>query len=60
MKKRNGKSFISKKERKKLYHLVQDVDWGDEDSVFNLGVELGKYSVFLRSKILEINDDEFF
>ena len=44
--------FLSKKERNALRSLVGNVDWCDEDSVFGLGVELGKWSVKLRAEVL--------
>lgn len=57
MGRKKGKSVVSKKDKKRLYSLVDSVDWSDEDSVFNLGVELGRYSVFLRSRVLELNEE---
>lgn len=57
--KRGNKSLISKKEMHKLRGLVEGVNVFDEDSVWNLGVELGNWSVKLRSLVLsDGNDDE--
>ena len=56
-KKSNCNSLISKKEKKELYTLIGNVDWCDEDSIFDLGIELGRYSVFLRSKVLESKEE---
>lgn len=47
-----SKPFLSKKDKRRLLGLVHNTDWSDEDSVFNLGVELGKYSVMLRAEVL--------
>lgn len=47
-----SKPFLSKKDKRRLLGLVHNTDWSDEDSVFNLGVELGRYSVMLRAEVL--------
>ena len=49
--------IVSKKERKELFSLLNNINWCDEDSVFDLGVELGRFSVFLRSRVLEMNEE---
>lgn len=44
--------FLTKKERKKLISLVSNVDWYDENEVWNVGVSLNTWSVKIRSEIL--------
>ena len=57
--KRNCKGLLSKREIGKFERLCDGVDWCDEDSVFEFGVELGRWSVKLRSLILsKCVDDE--
>ena len=45
--------LLSKREVSKFERLCKSVDWCDEDSVFEFGVELGRWSVRLRSLVLE-------
>jgi len=45
--------LLSKREVSKFERLCSGVDWCDEDSVFEFGVELGRWSVRLRSLVLE-------
>ena len=45
--------LLSKREISKFERLCSGVDWCDEDSVFEFGVELGKWSVRLRALVLE-------
>jgi len=47
-----GKLFLSKKDKRRLLGLVHNTDWSDEDSVWECGVELGKFSVMLRAEVL--------
>ena len=49
---KNGKLFLSKKDKRRLFGLVHNTDWSDEDSVWECGVELGKFSVMLRGEVL--------
>ncbi len=46
------RSFLPKRERKRLLSLVHGTDWSDEDSVWECGVELGRFSVMLRAEVL--------
>ena len=48
----SGKPFLSKRDRKRLLSLVHGTDWRDEDSVWDCGVELCRFSVLLRSEVL--------
>lgn len=48
----SGKSFLSKRDRKRLLSLVHSTDWRDEDSVWDCGVELCRFSVLLRAEVL--------
>lgn len=52
--KKNGcnSPFVSKKDRKALFNLINNTDWCDEDSVWDCGVVLGVWSVKLRGEIL--------
>lgn len=52
--------LLSKRDVGVLVRLLDGVDWCDEDSVFDLGVELGRWSVRLRSLVLErsVFDDD--
>lgn len=56
----DDKRLLSKREVEKFERLCRRVDWCDEDSVFDFGVELGKWSVRLRSLILSkcVDDEE--
>lgn len=47
-----NKPFLSKKDKRRLLGLVHNTDWSDEDSVWECGVQLGKYSVMLRAEVL--------
>ena len=58
--KRNCDSFLSKKERKELGKLISNVDWCDEDSVWDCGVALREWSVKLRAEILRRNSDDYY
>lgn len=49
-------NYLSKKEKKELVKLVQNVQVDKEDSVWDLGVELCRWSVKIRASILS-NDD---
>ena len=49
---KNSKLFLSKKDKRRLLGLVHNTDWSDEDSVWECGVELGKFSVMLRGEVL--------
>ena len=60
--KRKGKSncrnvFLDKKSRKELFKDLDSVDWCDEDSVWDIAVELGRLSVQLRSEVLNRSND---
>lgn len=48
----NGRPFLTKRDRKRLLSLVHNTDWSDEDSVWDCGVELCRFSVQLRSEVL--------
>ena len=50
--------FITKKERNKLVGIVGNMDLCDEDSVWDVGVELGLWSVRLRSEVLSRLDGD--
>ena len=58
MKKQKNEPIVTKKERKKLLALIGNTDWSDEDSVWNLGVELGNWSVKIRGEILRRNGED--
>lgn len=45
--------YLSNKEKKELIKLIKDVDINDEDSVYDLGVELCRWSVKLRASIIK-------
>ena len=45
--------LLSKRDIGKFERLCNSVDWCDEDSVFEFGVELGRWSVRLRALVLE-------
>lgn len=49
-------NYMSKKEKKELLNLVQNVKIDEEDSVWDLGVELCRWSVKLRATILSSDD----
>lgn len=49
-------NYLSKKEKKQLITLVSNVNIKDEDSVWDMAVELGKWSVKLRASILSSDD----
>jgi len=51
--KKNCDKLLSKREISKFERLCSKVDWCDEDSVFEFGVELGRWSVRLRGLVLE-------
>ena len=51
-------NYLSKKEKKELITLVQNVNVKDEDSVWDLGVELCRWSVRLRASILSQSGDD--
>lgn len=51
-------NYISKKEKKELINLVTTASIKDEDSMWNLAVELGKWSVKIRATILSQEDEE--
>lgn len=51
----NG-NYLSKKEKKELINLVKSVKVDDEDSVWDLGVELCRWSVKLRASVLSSDD----
>lgn len=62
-KKRNGKSncnnvYLDKSSRKELFKRLDNVDWCDEDSVWDIAVELGRLSVSLRSEVLARSESE--
>ena len=62
-KKRNGKVncdnvFLDKHSRKELFKRLDSVDWCDEDSVWDIAVELGRLSVSLRSEVLARSEGE--
>ena len=48
----SGELFLSKKDRKKLLSVIYSTDWYDEDSVWDCGVELCRFSVMLRAEVL--------
>ena len=61
-KKKGGKSncsnvFLDKKSRRELFKDLDSVDWCDEDSVWDIAVELGRLSVQLRSEVLNRSND---
>jgi hypothetical protein len=47
-----GKYFLSKRDKRRLLGLVNGTDWSDEDSVWECGVELCRFSVMLRAEVL--------
>lgn len=54
---KDNEPFLPKRERKRLLSLVHNTDWYDEDSVWECGVELGRFSVRLRAEVLSRVDD---
>lgn len=54
----SGKPFLSKKDKRRLFGLVHSTDWGDEDSVWECGVELCRFGVMLRAEVLRRADLE--
>lgn len=54
----SGKSLlISKRDVDSLVRALENVRWCDEDSVWEFGVLLGRWSVRLRSEVLRRVDD---
>ena len=45
--------FVTRKERNRIMGLLGGMDLCDEDSVWNVGLELESFSILLRSRILE-------
>lgn len=55
---KKSKPFLSKRDKKRLFGLVHSTDWFDEDSVWDCAVELGRFSVRLRSEVLRRVEDD--
>ena len=52
-------NYLTKKEKKQLINLVQNVNIKDEDSVWDLGIELSRWSIRLQAKVLtKCSDNE--
>lgn len=51
-------NYMSKKEKKKLILMINNTRLNDEDSVYDLAVELCRWSVRLRSEILRRSEEE--
>ena len=45
-------NILSKKEKKKLINLINNTNLSNENQIWDLAVELGRYSVKLRAEIL--------
>lgn len=45
-------NFMSKKERKKLVHMINNTKLDDENEIYDLAIELCNWSVRLRAEIL--------
>lgn len=45
-------NFMSKKDRKKLIHLINNTKLNNENEIWDLAVELSRISVKLRAEIL--------
>ena len=54
--------LVSKRDVDALVRSLEGVRWCDEDSVWDFGVLLGRWSVRLRSEVLRrsVDDGEFF
>ena len=50
-------NYLSKKEKRELLKLIENVNIKDEDSVWDLGVELCRWSVKIRADIITKKDD---
>lgn len=50
--------FISKRERNKILGLLGNMDVCDEDSVWDVAIELEYFSVMLRSNVLSRVEDD--
>lgn len=48
--------FVSKKDRKILFNLMNNTDWCDEDSVWDCAIELELWSNRLKFEILRRSD----
>ena len=51
-------NYMSKKEKKKLILMINNTRLNDEDNVYDLAVELCRWSVRLRSEILRRGEEE--
>lgn len=51
-KKNRNAPFLTKKERKKLLNTINNVNWSDEDSVWDVGIALNSWSIKIRSEVL--------
>lgn len=47
--------FVSKKERNRIIGLLGNMDLCDEDSVWDVALDLESFSILLRSRVLEEN-----
>lgn len=45
-------NFMSKKDRKKLIHLINNTKLNNENEIWDLAVELSRISVRLRAEVL--------
>ena len=50
--------LLSRKDKNKLIALIGSLDVCDEDSVFDIGVELEHWSIKLRSLVLSRSSDD--
>lgn len=49
--------FFSNDEKNKLLNAIINTDYGDENEVWDLSLELEHYSIVLRRKVLEQDND---
>ena len=51
-------NFMSKKDRKRLVHMINNTNLNDENELYDLAIELCNWSVRLRAEILRREEFE--